>query len=462
MTLFKVLTLCQRIGAILTNISYSQLTEFGTRRLFANNSKGIDSMKRFAAGIVLSLGIFQITAYAGGSSSAGGTEAFSIVGANNQFGNALVKTVAQAALEKDPNQNVFISPLSAAMALQMLLNGSDSKSATYVQIANVLGLSDVNLVTINSSSKALLAQLQNQAGQTRAVPFTLTIANSLWGNSDHLFAFNPNFVSSLLNSYQAKALTADFNSQEALDAINHWASQESNGKISNIIDAPTLSALDFSLLNATYFKANWETQFNPNETSHAQSFVQGDRTSVSVEMMNAHLYGYSETPRAQVMEMPYSGGSVSMVVVLPKAGSTLNDVIEDAQGPLSPGFWAQRVQARAQIAQFSMPKIKMSYQVNLIPTLRTLGVSAVFGDGADLSLLGGVNEKIGLVQQNSFLKVDEAGTEAAAVTIIGGGAGAVAPIGNIPVMRVDHPFLLSIVDRASGSVLFAGVISSPR
>ena len=404
-----------------------------------------------------------MTAYAGGSSSAGGTHEFSIAGSNNQFGNALLKTTANAVLDKDANQNIFISPLSAAMALQMLMNGADPHSESYTQIASALELSDVNLSSVNSSNKALIAQLKNEASQTRAgqTPFTLTIANSIWGNSDHAFAFNPNFASALINSYQAQALTADFNSTAAVDAMNHWASQETNGKVTKIIDLKTLSKLDFSLLNATYFKANWQNQFNPNETSHAQAFVQGDRTTVSVEMMNSLRSGYSETSNAQVMEMPYSGGSVSMIVVLPKAGNTLNDVMADAQGPLSPGFWTQRVQVATQLARFSMPKIKMSTQVNLLPVLRTLGISAVFTDGADLSLLGGTNEKVGLVQQISFLNIDEAGTEAAAVTIIGGGAGAVAPIRNIPVMRVDHPFLLSIVDRASGSVLFEGVISSP-
>ena len=421
-------------------------------------------MKLLATWIVFGIGFFQITAYAGGSSSAGGTQAFSIAGSNNQFGNALLKAVASTALDKDANQNVFISPLSAAMALQMLMNGAGTQSATYTQIANALGLTDVSLANINSSNSVLIAQLQSEAKQTRGgqAPFTLTIANSIWGNSAHEFAFNPDFAGALSTSYHAQALTADFSSKQAVDAINHWASQETNGKVTKIIDLETLSRLDFSLINATYFKANWETQFNPNQTSHAQTFVQGDRTPVSVEMMNGLRSGYSETSNAQVMEMPYSGGSVSMVVVLPKAGNTLNDVMADAQGPLSPGFWTQRNQVATQQAHFSMPKIKMSTQVNLVPTLKDLGVSAVFSEGADLSLLGGTNEKVGLVQQSSFLNVDEAGTEAAAVTIIGGGAGAAAPIRNIPVMRVDHPFLLSIVDRTSGLVLFEGVISSPQ
>ena len=397
-------------------------------------------------------------------------EPIATVQPNNEFGYALTKTVARAQLAKNANQNIFLSPVSAAVALQMLLNGAGKGSTTYSEITTALGVESLDLEAINHANADLLTQLQKPTADTTPpgrrrpgpppVPFTLKIANSVWSNSTGLFKYNSSFVSRLEKSYSADARSVDFRAAEGPLAINGWASEKTNGKIPKVIDAPTLAPLAFVMMNATYFKANWLTPFDERSTTRNSAFTLGDGAKAEVEMMNSREYGYAETENAQTMELPYAGGNASMYVVLPKEGIKLSDSLTDANGPLSSAFWVQVAKAQKMTAVFSMPKFSFSYEAKLNDYLKAMGMNTVFTNNADLSALGTPATRVSLVKQDTFIKVDEKGTEAAAVTVIGG-VGSGRPV-KTHIMRVDRPFLISIVEKNTGSVLFLGVISNPK
>lgn len=404
-------------------------------------------------------------AYAGGSSSVGGVYLAPITTAqpNNQFGYELMRATGLFELKENSKKNVFISPISAAMALQMLLNGAGTGSTTYSELAKAMNIGMLDLDTVNQSNKRLLAELQDsgEIGSRGEVPFKLSIANSAWSSLSSPFTFSSSFVSTLEQFFQAEAKRVDFSSQAGADAINLWAEQKTAGKVPKVIDAQTLASQWFILMNATYFKANWSQPFNKDVTIKNQNFKLSDGTKVLVDMMSDRAYGYVETSNAQVMELPYSGGKASMYVVLPKEDISIHDALSDREGPLSPQFWDKLAQAEHQMADFSMPKFSFSYSIKLNDILQSIGVRDLFTGGADLSRAGTPATTVSLIKQDTFIKVDEDGTEAAAVTIIGG-VGSGMPPHHIPVMKVDRPFLVSIVEKTTGIVLFLGVISSPE
>ncbi len=393
-----------------------------------------------------------------------------LASANNSFGHALTRAVSRAELSKKPNENLFLSPQSAATLLQMILNGTGPGSVTQNELLRVLNVDHLDLDQINQQSRALMDQLQTppnpnpaplpgQEGGKPPVPFTLQLANSVWANSRTSFQFNPEFLQVMKASFSAPALAADFSSSAGLKAVNGWASDHTQGRITSIIDQPTLAASTLVLMNATYFKANWLHPFTPESTRQAD-FTRADGTRGTVEMMQALSYGYREVNQAQVMELPYAGGNASMYVVLPAANQKIADTLEDAAGPLSDSFWeAMRGQPEGE-AQFSMPRFKTEFSLPLNPELKSMGLQAIFGPGADLSHLGQPAGSLSLVKQDTFLNVDEMGTEAAAVTI-GAIAGAAPYPRPIPVMTVDRPFVISIVEKTTGAVLFEGVINNP-
>lgn len=406
----------------------------------------------------------------GGVSSSGtapGRSPADLVGADNQHGFALAKAVGCDALSRNPNANLFLSPSSSAMALEMLLNGAGKGSATYTELAQALHLGNLSLDEVNELNRALMQRLQTpppvqdaEGGQVPPVPFTLSIANSAWSSSRSDFRFNPAFVSSLERNYSAEARQTDFQEQSGMDAINGWASEKTHGRISGIVDENAIHDMDFLLMNATYFKANWQMPFNKYFT-HSDPFTKGDGTRSMAETMHATLDGYTRVGDTQVMELPYAGGTASMYVVLPPEGRSVASAILDGNGPMSQGFWDEVARAPREEADFSMPRFSFRNELALKQPLESMGLQALFTPGADLSQAGSGdgNESVSQILQDTFVKVDEMGTEAAAVTaILAGAAAAMSPP---PFMKVDRPFLVSIVEKRTGLILFEGVVSNP-
>ena len=386
---------------------------------------------------------------------------------NNEFGLKMMKQVTAHELAKHPNRNVFFSPVSAAMALELLLNGAPEGSRTATEMTAALGVNRFSLAQINDANLALIRSLEsapqidarNYADGKTPKPLTLKIANSVWSDPESHFQFSQGYVATAANYFRASVQSTPFKSETGVSAINGWASAQTNGKIPKVTDLKTLSQLTFLLMNATYFKGNWENQFYKQQTVAAQPFRLADGKTVAVDMMKARRYGYTDMPEAQVIELPYAGQNAAMYVALPKLGQA--GIKRATEALYSGAFWSRVAQAPKDQADLKLPKFSFSFETDLIESLKDIGMQTVFTENANLSRMGNGELSVGLVKQNTFVAVDETGTEAAAVTSIGVVAASMPMPREYPVMTVDHPFVVSIVEKTTGSILFLGYIANP-
>lgn len=370
--------------------------------------------------------------------------------ASNAFSFALWNTVNAA----QPDTNVFISPLSASFALGMTMNGA--AGVTYDQMQSALQFSGVALGDVDSGYRSLIALLESLDPGVK-----MQIANSIWYRSG--FPVLPSFLDTTQKYFDATVKGLNFNDPaSALAAINGWVSSATNGKITNVLDSIDPAQMMF-LINAIYFKGSWRTQFDPAQTASA-TFTSGANTPQQMQLMHlVQRLPYQETATFQAVDLPYGDSAFTMTVLLPKAGTN----IETLAASLTPAAWQTLVAGFSSTTQvdFSFPKITLTYARTLSPDLMNLGMVEPFDqNGADFTQMAaaptGNQLYVGFVKQNSYLDINEEGTEAAAVTTVGVTAAA-APAPPV-VMRVDHPYVIVIRERLTGTVLFMGkVVSMP-
>lgn len=383
--------------------------------------------------------------------------------ANQDFGQQLIQRVVKDEHSKDPNKNVFLSPLSASLALSMLANGAGG--STLNGIVSALSAKGLTVKELNEANKAIVASLsKGSIASAHEAPFTLTIANSIWSDSESLFSYRPAYVTDMKSVYQADVKSLAFKKGGATQ-VNQWASDKTNGKIPSIIDQDTIDKLWFILMNATYFKANWADPFYEQATKKNADFTLDSGAKAKVEMMQqSEKQRYWETEEAQIVELPYAGYRASMLVMLPKPGHSVDSLLSGPKS-LAAGAVLKDFERNAETTRviLSLPKFGFEYSVKLNDVLKSLGMSLAFDDSADFSLIGAPASKVGLVKQNTFVKVDEKGTEAAAVTIIGGmeATSVPAPVPTVT-MNVNRPFYVTIIDRENQLPIFSGVVMKPE
>jgi serpin B len=216
------------------------------------------------------------------------------------------------------------------------------------------------------------------------------------------------------------------------------------------------------LLNAIYFKANWTTQFDKAKTRQ-EPFRRPDGSTVTVDLMHLDNY-YAEVPKTSVLgrngvtlvDLPYGGGAFAMTLVLPDAGRSVNALVQGLTVQTWNG-WMTELNASKRGVILRLPRFELEWEKVLNGPLSTLGMPDAFRPGiANFSRLTPVEAYLSLVKQKSFVKVDEEGTEAAAVTI-----GVVAPTSAPSEIRFDRPFLFVLRERLTGTILFMGVINDP-
>jgi len=385
------------------------------------------------------------------------TEVDELVSGNSAFAFDLYR-----ALRAQPG-NLFYSPYSVSLALAMTYAGA--RGETERQMAETLHF-DVLAApgaqpALHTAWNALDVELARR-GQGFQVDegqgFQLHIANSLWGQKG--YAFLAEFLDLLAERYGAGMRLLDFGSapEEARVAINDWVSEQTQGRIEDLIPPGLITPLTrLVLANAIYFNASWDHPFQEDLTGDGP-FHLLDGGQVAVPMMRqTEDLAYAEGDGVQAVELPYLGGEVSMVLLLPEAGRF--EAFEEALD-------AGRVDAlletlsRRRVA-LTMPRFEFESSMELSETLGQMGMSDAFGEGvADFSGMDGTpNLFISAVVHKAFVAVDEAGTEAAAATaaIVGERAMPEEPVE----MTVDRPFVFLIRDRLSGSVLFVGRVVDP-
>jgi serine protease inhibitor len=353
-----------------------------------------------------------------------------------------------------PRENLFYSPLSASMLLGMVLNGTNNR--TYDQMRDALAFEGLSQEEINRGYADLIELLLELDPSV-----TIELANSVWAGQ--VYPILPDFLTRVRASFDAEAQTVNFMDPNTLGRINGWVDDKTNGRIEKILDEmPNGGDLVMILLNAIYFKANWTTQFDKARTQ-PEPFRRGDGSTVTADLM--YLDATRDTARTMsvlgksdvtLVDLPYGGGAFSMTLALPAAGSSVNSLVAGLTSQTW-NAWMTELAANRRGAIVRLPRFELEWEKELNDPLKALGMTDVFDRGrADFSRLTPQAAYLSLVKQKSYVKVDEEGTEAAAVTI-----GVVAPTSAPPEIRFDRPFLFVLRERFTGTILFMGIINDP-
>ncbi len=368
------------------------------------------------------------------------------------FADALVR-------ELDAEGNWSVSPYSIRLCLAMLANGA--KGETQQELLNALRIDDLD--AFNQSVKELLETYDSYARI-----MSLETANSLWLNQSQLGGegeFLPDYVRGMDEFF--RAAVEEVTNADSVERVNAWVSEKTHGKIPTILTEDNREFVT-ALVNAVYFKAAWENEFNEERTDKAD-FTNADGTTGTVDMMHqTDGFGYYATPGIEALEMPYKNYAVDNEVgdnweyfrdadfsmYLVKADNTLDvqnflDNAEFTYGDVN----------------VSVPKFKVEYSAALDEALQALGVRTVYDpENADLtamldpSSLPGQQHFLDTVLHKTYIAVDEKGTEAAAVTAAMTGEGSAMPSRPelVRIFTADEPFWFVIRDNAKGEILFTG------
>ncbi len=375
-----------------------------------------------------------------------------LVDGNNTFALNLYHQLA------NQDGNLIYSPFSISLALGMTYTGA--RGETESQMANVLhfGLGENSTHPAFNALDLSLAQ-RGQSTDKDQEPMQLNIANAVW--AEQTYPFQQEFLDTVAVNYGAGIRLADFISQyeSVRKEINRWVEDQTKDKIKNLLAEGILnSRTRMVLVNAIYFKADWLTVFDPNNTYDAP-FHLLDGSETQVKMMSEGLYGipYASGDGYQAIELPYAGGTAAMTILVPDEGrfaefeSTLDaaklDEILSAMQPTS--------------IQLGLPKFQFESQFSLPDQLSALGMTDAFDPNlADFSGMTGNRDLfISDVIHKAFVAVDEKGTEAAAATAVIMEL-AMAPMFEI-VLTIDRPFIFVIRDTVSGQILFVGRVTNP-
>ncbi|MFD1144138.1 serpin family protein [Larkinella insperata] len=361
----------------------------------------------------------------------------------NDFSFDFLKRINEQA-KKD--ENIFVSPLSLHMALGMLLNGAAGQTAD--EMKKAMHLDGVSLADANQTYELLMQGLP-----TADPKVTTKLANSVWYRNG--FSVEPSYLDATKKTFNAQISGEDFNNPApVITKINQWASDNTNAKIKNVIQEIKDNHVLF-LLNALYFKGDWKRPFDPKSTVDAPfELASGSTKQVKLMTMTGGLR-HAFRPTYGAFQLPYGNGTYSMTVLLPNENSSVDALISN----LNATEWAELQQSLKETkVAIGLPKFTLEYEANLNDALSQMGMPTAFTDAANFT---GISTKEGLkvsyVKQNTFVAVDEKGTEAAAVTSIG-----VETTSMPPSLICDRPFVVLITEKETGSVLFMGKIMNPQ
>ena len=363
------------------------------------------------------------------------------------FGFRLLRTLVKS----DSGENVIISPLSVSLALAIAYNGAagDTKAA----MAKTLAVSSANDDDLNRANHDLMDIIEKADPSVQ-----MEIANALWAQSG--FPINPAFLKLSRDSYGAPVESLDFEKapQQAADTINAWVDKNTHGKIPKIIERgdPTTRLM---ITDAVYFKGRWALPFDKKATQQRDFHLQNGESVKAPMMFQRGKYPYFETDGFQAIRLSYGKDRFAMYIFLPRKRAGLSDFLSSLDQPRWAQWMARFSDRKGEIV---LPKLESSWGTSLNSALKAMGMAIAFDAGsADFSRINSTQLFIKDVEHKTYIKVDEEGTEAAAVTSIGVSAAAVIASPPPFEMVVDHPFFCAILEQESGALLFAGVVTDP-
>jgi len=385
------------------------------------------------------------------SPNVGEADAAALSAGNGAFAFALYHEVAG-------DGNLFFSPFSISSALAMAYAGAAGDTET--QIAAALHF-DLGQGALHPAFNAIDLELNGRdevEAPYEGDGFELSIVNAVWGERG--FTFLDSYLDVLAVSYGAGLRLADFSGdpEGSRTTINGWVSEQTNDRVNDLLPAGSISsATRLVLTNAIYFKAPWLYPFDEDHTQ-AEWFTRLSGSSASVSMMHETVdAAYAQVGDVQAVELPYNGGKLAMLLLVPDAGQ-----FESFEESLDYGAYEQIVgQLEEHQVHLGLPKFEFDYALSLVDALRSLGMEDAFDpDAADLSGIDGAWDLyISNVLHKAFVSVDEIGTEAAAATAV------IIDFTAIPgepvTLTINRPFLLVIRDIPTETILFVGRVVEP-
>ncbi len=362
-------------------------------------------------------------------------------------GNSFATTLFNEVANQEQGKNFFISPLSVSMALSMTLNGASGE--TYTDMQQTLGLTGLSNQQINQSYRNLMAIFAALDPNV-----TFDIANSIWFRNT--FSVLNSFIAVDSTYFDAKASALDFNDPNSANVINSWVSEKTYGKIPSVIQPPIPASVMVYLINALYFHGTWKYRFDYENTKPGTFYLPDGSTESDSMMAMSDTLDYYSDESFKAVELPYGNGDYSMLLLLPATALTstnpiplldqkeLNAII-DGLKPVS--------------VDLTLPKFKLQYSADFVKVLSQMGMSNAFSPAADFTRINPAGTlTISSVLHKTYIHVDEAGTEAAAVT--GVGVGTTVVVRSLKV-EVNRPFIFLIKENHDNTIMFMGSITRP-
>lgn len=344
-----------------------------------------------------------------------------------------------------PEKSTILSPISITYALGMLNNGAVGE--TQAQINKVLGFGETGADGINAFCQKMLTEASKLDKLTKVM-----IANTIYMNKG--YQLKPDFVTKAKSYYDAEPETRDFYDGKTMDVINQWGSDHTEKMIEKVLNEDEFdpSAVSY-LLNAIYFKGAWAERFDKANTKD-ETFTKENNQEVLVPMMHQeHEFNYTEDEDCQALCLPYGNNAYRMTILLPKEGRTVYSLTQK----LSAKTW-QRYQwiGSTAIVDVKLPRFESNSSIDLEEVMSALGMPKAFTPAAEFPDFCNVPTYIGLMKQVAKIKVNEEGTEAAAITIIGEKAESVGSEPKRVNFHANHPFLYIISEESTGAIFFMG------
>lgn len=350
-------------------------------------------------------------------------------------------------MAQDEKVSQILSPLSITYALGMLNNGAAGE--TQEQINKVLGFGETGASGINEFCYKMLKRASTLDDKTKVI-----ISNNIYVNTDWGCDLFPAFVSTAKAFYDAEPESRSFTDGKTLDVINQWASDHTEGMIKKVLSEDEFYPSSISyLLNAIYFKGMWAEKFDKNNTKDEEFIHAGTTKELTIKpmMWQMSTFDYAENDTYQALCLPYGNGSFQMTVLLPKAN--MNSV---PQVPTAEAWRQIQQQMRPATVNVKLPRFESNTDINLVPIMKKLGMIRAFdSDLAEFPHFCPVTSYIGLMKQVAKIKLDEEGTEASAVTVIGVD-NAEGPLSSVMTFHANHPFLYVISETTTGAIFFIG------
>ncbi len=387
-----------------------------------------------------------------------------VVKANNKFAFDLYHE-----LSKKEDGNIFFSPYSISAAFAMVYEGAMGKTAKEIQ--DVFYFPEKNVLRAN------FARIYNKINEYNK-DYTMRTGNALWVQQN--YPILEDYLDRVEKYYGGKAANLDFmrEAEKSRQTINSFIEEQTNEKIKNLLPPGSVNTLTRLIItNAVYFKGDWKWEFDPKDTEERDFHVDSEHV-VKVPMMymkpDKAKFRYANLEKLQILELPYKGDRISMLILLPKQGQTYNpttgEVIEcnytikDIEDELTIDNlkkWESEME-ETKLGYIYLPKfeLKERYTDNLKGILIDLGMPSAFKpQAADFSGITGKKDLfISFVTHQAYVKVDEKGTEAAAATAVGV---AITAVEHKIIFKADHPFIFIIQDKETGNILFLGRIINP-